>query len=158
MDYNNLFIYEAGDLYWIDSPNSLVPAGSKAGTLRKDDYIGIFMKGTYYFAHRIVWEMHHGEIPTGLVIDHIDGNRANNMLENLRICTFQQNHFNRGKQSNNKSGFKGVSWHKQKQKWVAQIKIDGRNKFLGFFTDPVKAYEKYCEVAIERYGEYAKLD
>ena len=102
--------------------------------------------------------MHNGEIPSGLVIDHIDANRSNNRIANLRICTFQQNHFNRGKQSNNKSGFKGVSWHKQKQKWVAQIKIEGRNKFLGFFADPVKAYEKYCEKAIEYYGEYAKLD
>jgi hypothetical protein len=158
MDYKNLFIYEDGDLYWIDSPNSLVPAGSKAGSLRNDGYVGIFIKGTYYFAHRIVWEMFNGEIPAGLVIDHIDGDRANNRVENLRLCTFQQNHFNRGKQSNNKSGFKGVSWHRQKQKWVAQIKINGRNKFLGFFTNPVKAYEKYCEVAIENYGEYAKLD
>jgi hypothetical protein len=158
MDYNNLFEYKDGDLIWINSPNNLVPAGSKAGSLRNDGYVGIFVKGTYYFAHRIVWEMFNGEIPTGLVIDHIDGNRANNRIENLRLCTFQQNHFNRGKQSNNKSGFKGVSWHKQKQKWVAQIKIDGRNKFLGFFTDPVKAYEKYCEVALERYGEYARID
>ncbi len=158
MDYNNLFKYENGNLYWIDSPNSLVVAGSKAGSLRTDGYIGIFIKGTYYFAHRIIWEMFNGKIPEGLVIDHIDSNRANNLIENLRLCTFQQNHFNRGKQSNNKSGFKGVSWHKQKQKWVAQIKVDGRNKFLGFFTDPVKAYEKYCEKAIEFYGEYAKLD
>ncbi len=158
MDYNDLFKYEDGDLYWIDSPNSLVAAGSKAGSIRSDGYVGIFIKGTYYFAHRIVWEMFNGAIPEGLVIDHIDGQRANNKIENLRLCTFQQNHFNRGKQSNNKSGFKGVSWHKQKQKWVAQIKIEGRNKFLGFFTDPVEAYEKYCEKAIEFYGEYAKLD
>ena len=75
-----------------------------------------------------------------------------------RICTFQQNHFNRGKQVNNKSGYKGVSWHKQKEKWVAQIKIEGKNKFLGFFTDPEKAYKAYCERAIEHYGEFAKLD
>ena len=158
MDYINLFKYEDGDLFWIDSPNSLVPSGSKAGSMRKDGYVGIFIRGTYYFAHRIIWEMHNGEIPSGLVIDHIDANRSNNRIANLRICTFQQNHFNRSKQSNNKSGFKGVSWHKQKQKWVAQIKIEGRNKFLGFFADPVKAYEKYCEKAIEYYGEYAKLD
>ena len=158
MDFKNLFVYNNGDLFWIDSPNSLVPAGSLAGSLREDGYIGIFINGKYFFAHRIIWEMFNQEIPAGMVIDHIDGIRNNNRIENLRVCTFQQNHFNRGKQSNNKSGFKGVSWHKQKQKWVAQIKIDGRNKFLGFYTDPVKAYEKYCEVARERYGEFAKLD
>lgn len=158
MDYNNLFKYENGDLYWISSPNSLVPAGSKAGTLRKDGYIGIFIKGTYYFAHRVIWVMHNGEIPNGLIIDHIDGDRSNNKLENLRVCTFQENHFNRGKQSNNKSGFKGVSWHKQKQKWVAQIKIEGKNKFLGFFINPEDAYSKYCEMALLHYGKYAKLD
>lgn len=158
MDYNNLFKYEDGYLYWIDSPNSLVPAGSLAGSLRTDGYVGIFIKGTYHFAHRVVWIMHNGQIPTGLVIDHLDGTRYNNRIENLRLCTFQQNHFNRGKQSNNKSGFKGVSWHKQKAKWVAQIKIEGRNKFLGFFMDPEKAYEKYCEMAIKHYGEFAKLD
>ena len=158
MDYNNLFLYVDGDLVWIDSPNSLVPAGSSAGTLRKDGYVGVFIKGTYQFAHRIIWEMYYGEIPEGLVIDHINGDRADNRLENLRMCTFQENHFNRGKQSNNKSGYKGVSWHKQKQKWVAQIKLDGRNKFLGFFDDPAKAYARYCEVARGRYGEFAKLD
>ena len=158
MDYNNLFKYENGDLYWISSPNSYVPAGSRAGTLRKDGYIGIFINGTYYFAHRVIWVMHNGEIPNVLVIDHIDGDRSNNKLENLRVCTFQENHFNRGKQSNNKSGFKGVSWHKQKQKWVAQIKIEGKNKFLGFFINPEDAYSKYCEMALLHYGEYAKLD
>jgi hypothetical protein len=158
MDYNNLFKYVNGDLYWIDSPSSTVAAGDLAGTLRNDGYIGVFIKGTYYFAHRIIWEMHNGQIPEGLVIDHIDAVRSNNLLENLRVCTFQQNHFNRGKQSNNKSGFKGVSWHKQKAKWVAQIKIEGKNKFLGFFHDPEKAYAKYCEMALLHYGEFAKLD
>jgi hypothetical protein len=158
MDYFNLFEYKDGELYWLVKPCKNMPVGIRAGSLRKDGYIGIFINGTYYFAHRIVWEMHKGKIPDGLVIDHIDGDRANNKIENLRVCTFQQNHFNRGKQSNNKSGFKGVSWHRQKQKWVAQIKIKGRNKFLGFFEDPKEAYEKYCQKAIEHYGEYAKLD
>lgn len=158
MDYWNLFKYKDGDLYWIHDVNPNARANSKAGTLRQDGYIGVFIQGTYYFAHRIIWEMHNSEIPAGLVIDHINRVRSDNRVENLRICTLQQNHFNRSKQINNKSGFKGVSWHKQKQKWVAQIKIEGRNKFLGFFIDPVEAYEKYCKVAIAHYGEYARLD
>ena len=156
MDYKNLFEYDNGFLFWkINISN--IKAGSLAGTLRDDGYIGIYLNGNYLFAHRIIWEMFNGPIPEGLVVDHIDGDRAWNLIANLRICTFQQNHFNRGKQSNNKSGFKGVCWHKQKQKWVAQIKIDGRNKFLGFFHDPELACQAYCKVALECYGEYAKL-
>lgn len=157
MDYIDLFAYENGKLFWKNRSNSLVPAGALAGSKRADGYVGIFIGGKYHFAHRVIWEMHNGEIPEGLVIDHINGIRDDNRIENLRLCTFQENHFNRGKQSNNKSGYKGVSWHKQKQKWVAQIKIDGRNKFLGFFTDPEKAYAKYCEMALLHYGDFAKL-
>ena len=157
MDYNNLFSYVNGVLFWKISPGGGYCAGDKAGTLRADGYIGIYFQGKYYFAHRIIWEMFNGPIPDGLVIDHKDAIRSNNLVENLRICTFQQNHFNRGKQANNKSGFKGVSLHKQKQKWVAQIKIEGKNKFLGFFKDPEKAYEAYCAMALLHFGEFAKL-
>lgn len=158
MDYNNLFTYRDGHLFWIESPSSNIPAGSIAGSLRNDGYIGIFINGVYYFEHRIIWEMFNGPIPDGMSIDHMDRVRSNNHPDNLRLATHQQNHFNRTKQSNNKSGYKGVSWHKQKQKWVAQIKIDGRNKFLGFFHDPEKAYEAYCEKALEYYGEFANLN
>jgi len=158
MDYNNLFIYIDGDLFWKEKPSKRDPAGMKAGSLRNDGYIGIYINGTYHFAHRVIWEMFNGVIPSNLCIDHINRNRSDNRLNNLRLSTFQQNHFNRSKQSNNRSGFKGVSWHKQKQKWVAQIKIEGKNKFLGFFEDPEEAYLKYCEKAIEHYGEFARLD
>jgi hypothetical protein len=158
MDYNDLFEYIDGDLYWIVKPCRNMPIGMKAGTLRKDGYIGIYVDKKYIFAHRAIWEMRNGAIPAGLVIDHIDGNRSNNRIDNLRVCTFQQNHFNRKPRPDNKSGFRGVSWHKQKQKWVAQITIDKKSKFLGFFTNPEEAYAAYCEMAIEHFGEYARLD
>jgi len=158
MDYNNLFEYKDGHLYYIkDIKGRSNMLGKRAGTLRDDGYIGIFINQKYYFEHRIIWEIIMGEIPNGFYIDHIDGDRSNNNIENLRLCTTQQNAYNRGMQANNKSGFKGVSWHKQKGKWVAQIKIDGKNKFLGFFEDKEKAYLAYCEKAIERHGEFAKL-
>ena len=150
MDFNNHFVYSDGLL--------LNKATNKqAGSLRTDGYVGVVLKGKYFFAHRIIWEMHNGSIPKEFVIDHIDGDRSNNKLENLRLCTFQQNHFNRGKQANNKSGFKGVSWHKQKAKWVAQIKVKGKNKFLGFFNCPEEAYKAYCDNAIIFYGYMARF-
>lgn len=158
MDYNSLFVYEDGELFWIVKPCKNMPIGMRAGTLRKDGYIGIFINGTYNFAHRVIWIMHNGEIPAGLVIDHINGERADNRLANLRVCTFQENHYNRKPRSDNKSGFRGVSWHKQKQKWVAQITVGGKSKFLGFFANPEDAYIAYCKMALEHYGEFARLD
>ena len=157
MDYTNLFYYKDGILFECETRSRMAVKDAPAGTLRSDGYIGIFVGKRYLFAHRLIWQMFKGPIPVGLFIDHIDNNRANNDILNLRLCTTQENAFNRGKQSNNKSGYKGVCWHKQKAKWVAQIKIDGRNKFLGFFVDPTEAYEKYCEVAIERYGDFCQL-
>ena len=151
MDYNNLFIYEDGEIYRRSNPESPV------GNLSYDGYLSTSVNGKIEGVHRIVWKMFNGEIPDGLSVDHINGITWDNHIENLRVCTHQQNHFNRGKQANNKSGYKGVCWHKQKGKWVAQIKIEGRNKFLGFFDNPETAYKVYCEKAILHYGEYAKL-
>jgi hypothetical protein len=152
MDYNNLFIYDNGQLFWKDSSKT-----GDVGYETNDGYRCVYIDRKSVRIHRIIWEMHFGPIPDGLSIDHINRIRNDNRIENLRLCTHQQNHFNRVAQSNNKSGYKGVCWHKQKQKWVAQIKIDGRNKFLGFFNNPTTAYEKYCEVARERYGEFANV-
>jgi hypothetical protein len=156
MDYNNLFTYKNGILHYKMNV-AFMKVGDKAGTLRSDGYIGIYIQKKYHWAHRIIWTIFNGEIPEELFIDHIDGNRSNNLIENLRLCTTQENAYNRGKQSNNKSGYKGVSFHKQKQKWVAQIKLEGKNKFLGFFVNPEDAYEAYCAKAVEHYGEFASL-
>jgi hypothetical protein len=156
MDYNNLFTYKNGVLHY-NMNVALMKVGDRAGTLRSDGYIGIYIQKKYHWAHRIIWTIFNGEIPEELFIDHIDGNRSNNLIENLRLCTTQENAYNRGKQSNNKSGYKGVSFHKQKQKWVAQIKLEGKNKFLGFFVNPEDAYEAYCAKAVEHYGEFASL-
>ena len=157
MDYKNLFEYKDGMLIWREDKRGFTKAGCLAGSLRRDGYIGLALSTKYLFAHRVVWEMHYGEIPEGMLIDHINGDRSDNRIDNLRLCTTRQNAYNRGKTAANKSGFKGVCWHKQKAKWVAQITIDGKNKFLGFFTDPEEAYIAYCEVALTRYGEFARL-
>lgn len=150
MDYTNLFYIKNDKLFWLKYD-------TEAGYKANDGYIKIYYKRKYLYAHRVLWEMQVGEIPEGMFIDHINGFRDDNRISNLRVCTHQQNHFNRTKQSNNKSGYKGVSWHKQKQKWVTQIKVEGRNKFLGFFDDPREAYKIYCIAAITAYGEFARL-
>lgn len=100
----------------------------------KDRNIKIYM-------HRIILN-----IPQGLITDHINRNRLDNRKDNLRISNKQQNGFNRDKNKNNISGFKGVTWHHKNKKWIAQIMINGINKYLGSYQkieDAIKARNTY---------------
>lgn len=94
--------------------------------------------------------------PYKLQVDHIDMDKTNNTRENLRICTQQNNIRNRQKQANNKSGKKGVCWHKASKKWVAQITIEGKRTYLGTYETIDEAYEVYCKVEKEHFGEYQR--
>lgn len=91
------------------------------------------------------------------VVDHIDGNTLNLKKENLRLCTREENARNRRMGKNNSVGFKGVSFKKDTGKYWARIWVDGKNKSLGFFSNPSEAYNAYCCAAIEHYGSYARL-
>ena len=83
-------------------------------------------------SHRVVWAIVHGEWPSQH-IDHIDGDRSNNRIDNLRDVTHATNHRNVRKKSNNTSGFTGVSWSSKANKWRAHIKVDFRQINLGHF-------------------------
>ena len=95
--------------------------------------------------------------PLGMEVDHIDGNGLNNQRINLRLCTKGQNQHNRRRQSN-KSGYKGVVWHKRTRKWQAQIMSDGKYKYLGVYYCLVKAAKAYDKAAKEYFGDFAKLN
>ena len=105
--------------------------------------------------------------PKGMQVDHINGNTLDNRKENLRVCTRSQNMMNRGKQNNNKSGYKGVSYMKKKdpnyeypKPWRAQIKCPTNQKVihLGCYKYPEQAARAYDKKAIELFGEYAQLN
>ena len=89
--------------------------------------------------------------------DHRDGNGLNNTRSNLRTCTHAENRRNTGVNSNNKSGFKGVSWDKSSGKWRATIMANRKQKSLGCFTTPEAAYEAYCRAAVELHGAFANF-
>lgn len=85
-------------------------------------------------AHRIAYELTTGTIPEGMVIDHICHNKACVNPEHLRLATIKQNIENRkGAQSNNKSGVRGVAWHKAAKKWEAHVCHQGKKHYLGLF-------------------------
>ena len=126
-----LFDYRDGQLYWKEKRSTSIDLSKPAGCIEKNGYRSIGIEGKIYKAHRLVWKYHCGKDPKEF-IDHIDGNRVNNNIENLRESTTQQNSFNTGPQKNNKLGIKGVS--KYGNKYIATIEINGKRKHLGLFN------------------------
>lgn len=87
--------------------------------------------------------------------DHANRNGLDNRRVNLRVATASQNQANRGLFSNNKSGYKGVHWNRNRGKWLAVIKVNGTRRHLGIFADPVDAARAYNRAALEAWGEFA---
>ena len=87
-------------------------------------------------------------------VDHIDNNRTNNNIENLRWATNSENGFNSKLSSNNTSGFKGVTFHKKSNKWHASIKVNGKRKHIGTFTNKEDAIKARFEYASKVMGEF----
>ncbi len=92
-----------------------------------------------------------------MVVDHIDGNPLNNQKSNLRVCTQTENIRNRKLNSNNTSGFKGVSWIKRQKKWKATITLNKKQIHLGYFFYPEEAYAAYKEASTKYHKEYGRV-
>ena len=88
---------------------------------------------TRKYAHRYIWEMHHGQIPEGMFIDHIDGNSLNNRIGNLRCVTPSQNSHNLNNKLSTKT--RGVYWSKWAKKWTASITVNYKSIHLGYFVN-----------------------
>jgi hypothetical protein len=130
---------EIGKMFWLgkefDSRWNSKYAGKEAFcTDNKGGYLVGEIGGIAIYAHRVLWALVHGEWPDG-EIDHINGNRRDNRLENLRLVTTQENLMNKGLQVNNSSGHVGVAFEKDRGKWKAFVKFDGKNINLGRFEN-----------------------
>ncbi|MBJ9837899.1 HNH endonuclease [Citrobacter portucalensis] len=112
--------------------------GKPVGWLGKNGYLYVTLNNKKYLVHRIVWALSNGHWPPN-EIDHIDVNRANNSISNLREVTREQNHMNRalinGPSRTNKTGCHGVTWHKKSGKWMAKIIYQNKSHYLGIFDD-----------------------
>ena len=98
--------------------------------------------------------------PVGMATDHIDGNQLNNQKSNLRICTFSQNSQNRGRDRDGKSGYKGVTIKTRGhcKGIIAQIGINGKQKYIGSFSRVIEAAKAYNKEAKKLHGEFARLN
>lgn len=124
--------------------------------LDRDGYIRVRILGKEYRAHRIIWSMFNGEIPEGMLVDHIDGNVSNNTISNLRLVTRQQNNAN-------SSGLQGRDLPKgitlnPSGKYRARLHHKGITYSLGTFKTVQEASQAYNDKTLELNGEYAKLN
>lgn len=94
-----------------------------------------------FFYHRILWVFHYGPIPPGMQIDHIDHDRSNNRIENLRLVTHSENQRNLSRFKNNTSGHAGIRWSKEKNKWRTRIHNRNKEIHLGYYNDLDEAIE-----------------
>lgn len=95
--------------------------------------------------------------PGSAQIDHINGDKLDNRRCNLRLASNAENQYNRGKQKNNTSGFKGVRLNRKSNKWCAQLKFNGKFHYLGIFHTPEEAHEKYLQFSREKHGDFHYL-
>lgn len=135
VNFREFLRYESGSLIWIKKPGnrSTVKIGSIAGTRCQQGYVRVRLFGKSYLAHRVVWELISGLIPSGMQVDHINHIRDDNRIENLRVVTNAENGRNRSIHPRNKSGCVGVRFNSKDEKWVARIRFDGNDVHLGNF-------------------------
>lgn len=156
------FNYKDGNLYW-KIKRQRIKAGNVAGYVAQNGYMVIMLNGKKHYAHRLIWLYHHGYMPT--IIDHIDGNRSNNNIKNLRIATASQNQHNRVINKNNKTGIKGLSIVNIPVNgaiytyYRADICNDHKSVRKYFSLDDKEEAKKFLDTARkEIHGEYARAE
>lgn len=152
---NKLFTYKDGDLFWKTktSPCSRVNVGQKAGTINSRGYMQVGVGRKLQMNHRIIFLMHHGYLPK--IVDHIDGNKVNNKIENLRAATDFENKWNLPRRRTNTSGVKGVTWHKAAKKWWARCNAKNKIFSIGYFDKIEDAKIAIDLFRKEKHGDFA---
>lgn len=140
-----ILAYEAstGLFFWRKKISRKVVVGKTAGCVGGHGYFEIRIHGVKHKGHRLAWLLTHDVWPPNEV-DHINGDRSDNRLCNLRLATSCENKQNASRRSDNSSGHPGVSWYKKTGSWRADIQLNGKQKYLGSFhvlEDAISAYQ-----------------
>jgi len=149
------FDESTGLFNWIVSRGTK-KAGDLAGGLTHDGYWTIRINRKHYAAHRLAYLMTYGYLPQ--FIDHINNDRADNRVANLREASKSENCRNRKSHKGSSSKFKGVFWHKSDKRWRASIYIHGKLRYLGQYMSEIDAAKAYDQVAIKEFGKFAKTN
>jgi hypothetical protein len=144
-----LFNYDprTGVFTWIKKLSRKTVIGDVAGNLDASGYVRIRIDGKSYLAHRLAYVYVNG-LPPENCLDHINGNRADNRICNIREATHHENNLNANIKNKNTSGHKGVSWDESRKKWRALAKFNFKSYYLGRFVnkdDAIAAYVAFCK-------------
>lgn len=166
---------ETGKLFWRERPASMFTDGRypavRNAAAWNSRYAGVeafttidnygYHQGAIfdrlYRAHRVIWALVYGAWPT-MEIDHINADKTDNRLVNLREANKSENGRNRELQANNTSGFKGVVWNRSRNRWHARITHQGRRRDLGYFHTETDAAKAYDAAAREHHGSFARVN
>ena len=152
---HHLFEYRGGALYWRNPSNpKKTQAGTVAGTRCAAGYIHIQHQRKIYKAHRLIFLMHNGYMPS--VLDHIDGDKTNDRVENLREATHRQNASNAARRVDNQSGVKNVCWHKRIKKWGVSLSVNRQLHHFGYYDDLEFASLVAYEARTKHHGDFAR--
>ena len=134
---------ETGEFRWRVNRGNRIKVGAAAGTVSSNSYAVIKINGMPFKAHRLAWMYAYDTWPNH-DIDHINSDKRDNRIKNLRDVTRSVNMQNQERaQKDNKSGLRGVSWNKNKKRWEAGISVNGRNEYLGSFDTTEAAHAAY---------------
>jgi hypothetical protein len=129
--------------------------GKIVGWNDKFGYLKVEIKEKSYFLHRLAWLYEYGFFPDSH-IDHVNGERSDNRICNLRLASRSQNLCNVARTKRNTSGIKNVSFHKESKKWRVVVSVNGKNKSFGLYHDIELAELVASEARNKYHGEFAR--
>jgi HNH endonuclease/AP2 domain len=151
LDYNP----ETGVFVWKMKASMRTKIGSVAGSSHCGRYLQVKVQTKKYLMHRLAWFYSYGVWPAN-EIDHINGNKIDNRLDNLREASRSQNEANKFIRIDSASRIKGVCWKKQNKKWKAEICVNKKRIYLGYYDTSEDAQAAYCAAACLHFGEFAR--
>jgi hypothetical protein len=150
------FDHKDGHLYWkkVMHPNKQYLVGQEVGSIHPTGYRHVTWMGKPHKVHRLIFLLEHGYLPPE--VDHINGDRADNRIENLRPATRSENQCNRNALASNTSGYPGVSWHRKSKAWVVRVMKNGKTVVQQYCKDLELAGLVATEARSLYHGAYAK--
>lgn len=142
-----------GKLYWIKKPCRKIRVGQLSGSKCAGEYLAFRLFGVRYLNHQYIWEMHNGAIPEGMLVDHINRDKHDNRIENLRLATPSQNSAN-----SNRFGNRNCYWNPRVNKWQVRVQYKGKHYHAGrYFSDIVEAREYAQQLRNKVHAEFSTV-